>query len=99
LTRDTGNRHLAGSHTDAQTLGDKAEEQSATRADELAAEGDHDGALTWRRIADAVRQLANMNTGRPLQLISRAGQAASPSIYSEPTKLRAFTTPSTDRSP
>ena len=39
--------------------GEKALEQSSTRADELAAEGDHDGAVTWRRIADAVVQLAN----------------------------------------
>jgi hypothetical protein len=39
--------------------GEKALEQSATRADELAAEGDHDGAVTWRRITDAVLQLAN----------------------------------------
>ena len=39
--------------------GENALEQSATRADELAAEGDHNGAVTWRRIADAVVQLAN----------------------------------------
>jgi hypothetical protein len=39
--------------------GEKAPEQSSTRADEPAAEGDHDGAVTWRRIADAVVQLAN----------------------------------------
>ena len=30
--------------------GEKALEQSMTRADELAADGDHDGADTWRRI-------------------------------------------------
>jgi hypothetical protein len=30
-----------------------------TRAHELAADGDHDGAATWRRIASAVGQLAN----------------------------------------
>ena len=39
--------------------GENALEQSATRADELAAEGDHDGAVTWRRITSAVGQLAN----------------------------------------
>jgi hypothetical protein len=39
--------------------GEKALEESATRADELAADGDRDGAGTWRRINDAVVQLAN----------------------------------------
>ena len=39
--------------------GDKALEQTATRAHELAADGDHDGADTWRRITAAVEQLAN----------------------------------------
>ena len=39
--------------------GDKALEQSATRAEELAADGDHDGADTLRRITSAVEQLAN----------------------------------------
>ena len=39
--------------------GDKALEQSRTRIDELAADGDHDGADTWRRITTAVEQLAN----------------------------------------
>jgi hypothetical protein len=39
--------------------GEKALEQSRTRIDELAAEGDHDGADTWRRITTAVEQLAN----------------------------------------
>jgi hypothetical protein len=29
------------------------------RADELAADGDRDGALTWRRTTAAVEQLAN----------------------------------------
>ena len=33
--------------------GDKALEQSATRADELAAAGDHDGVAVWRRITGA----------------------------------------------
>jgi hypothetical protein len=38
--------------------GEKAFEESSTRADELAADGDHDGASTWRRITAAVEQLA-----------------------------------------
>jgi hypothetical protein len=45
--------------------GDKAFEQSATRADELAAGGDHDGADTWRRITAAVEQLANTTPPGP----------------------------------
>jgi hypothetical protein len=39
-------------------------EESATRADELAADGDHDSAVTWRRIPDAVVQLANTTPAR-----------------------------------
>jgi hypothetical protein len=39
--------------------GEKALEESAARADELFAEHDHDGAAVWRRIIDAVGQLAN----------------------------------------
>jgi hypothetical protein len=39
--------------------GEKALEESSTRADEFAADGDHDGASTWRRITVAVKQLAN----------------------------------------
>jgi len=46
--------------------GDKALEQSATRADELAADGDHDGADTWRRITAAVVQFANTAPPGPL---------------------------------
>jgi len=46
--------------------GDKALEQSATRAHELAADGDHDGADTWRRITAAVEQLANTTPPGPL---------------------------------
>ena len=34
--------------------------------DELAADGDHDGADTWRRIAIAVEQLANTTPTAPL---------------------------------
>jgi len=39
--------------------GDKTFEESAARADELAAQDDHNGAATWRRITDAVTQLSN----------------------------------------
>ena len=46
--------------------GDKALEESAARADELATGGDHDGADTWRRIAAAVEQLANNTPPGPL---------------------------------
>jgi hypothetical protein len=38
---------------------EKALEESSTSADELAADGDYDGAVTWRRITNAVVQLAN----------------------------------------
>ena len=44
--------------------GEKALE--AARADELFAEQDHDGAAVWRRIIDAIGQLANTKpSGRP----------------------------------
>lgn len=46
--------------------GEKAVEESATRADELATDGDHDGAVTWRRITAAVRQLANNTPPGPV---------------------------------
>jgi hypothetical protein len=39
--------------------GEKALEESAACADELFTEQDHDGAAVWRRITDAVGQLAN----------------------------------------
>jgi len=49
--------------------GEKALEESAARADELFAEQDHDGAAVWRRIIDAVGQLAKMKpSGRPHRL-------------------------------
>jgi hypothetical protein len=44
--------------------GDKTIERSAGRADELAADVDHDDSATWRRITDAMVQLAN--TSGPL---------------------------------
>jgi Family of unknown function (DUF6961) len=39
--------------------GDNALEESATRADQLEAEGDPEGASTWRWIARAIEQLVN----------------------------------------
>jgi len=39
--------------------GEKALKESAARADELAAQDDFNGAAVWRRITDAVGQLAN----------------------------------------
>jgi hypothetical protein len=51
--------------------GEKAFEESSTRADELAADGDHDGASTWRRITDAVVQLANNASSIPLGKMDR----------------------------
>jgi hypothetical protein len=47
--------------------GDKALEQSAARADELAAHNDYDGQATWHGITEAVRQLANMTPPGPPQ--------------------------------
>jgi hypothetical protein len=41
-------------------FGDKALEESVARADELAADNDFHGEATWRRIGEAVSQLANM---------------------------------------
>jgi len=46
--------------------GEEAVDESATRAGELAADGDHDGAAVWRRITDAVGQLANSTPPGPL---------------------------------
>ena len=39
--------------------GEKALEESAAPTDELAAQDDYNGAAVWRRITDAVGQLAN----------------------------------------
>jgi hypothetical protein len=46
--------------------GEKAQSESAKRADELAADGDHDGAAIWRLITDAVAQLANTIPSGPV---------------------------------
>ena len=46
--------------------GDKALEESAARPDELVAAGDDNEAAVWRRITDAVAQLANTTPPRPV---------------------------------
>jgi hypothetical protein len=46
--------------------GEKALEESAARAEELAVQEDHNGAAVWRRITDAVLQLANQTPPGPL---------------------------------
>ena len=46
--------------------GDNALEESATRADQLAREGDPEGAATWRWIARAIEQLANTTPPGPV---------------------------------
>ena len=46
--------------------GERAREESAARADELASVGDHNGAATWRRIMAAVTQLANKTPPGPI---------------------------------
>jgi hypothetical protein len=46
--------------------GDKALEETVARADELAAAGDENGAATWRRITNAVVQLASTSPPGPV---------------------------------
>jgi hypothetical protein len=46
--------------------GEKAEAECVTRTDELAAAGDYDGVAVWRRITDAVAQLANTTPTGPV---------------------------------
>jgi hypothetical protein len=46
--------------------GEKALEESAVRADELALAGDDDGAATWRLITAAVTELANTTPRAPM---------------------------------
>jgi hypothetical protein len=46
--------------------GDKALNESAVRADELAATGDYDGEAVWRRITTAVVELANRTPPGPV---------------------------------
>jgi hypothetical protein len=46
--------------------GEKALEESALRAVELAADGDHNGVAVWRRISVAVAELANKTPPGPV---------------------------------
>ena len=46
--------------------GEKALEESAARVDELATAGDDGGVAVWRRISDAVGQLANTTPPGPV---------------------------------
>jgi hypothetical protein len=46
--------------------GDEADIESAIRAEELADEGDHNGAAVWRRVIDAIGKLANTTPPGPL---------------------------------
>jgi hypothetical protein len=46
--------------------GEKALDECAARADELAAQDDHSGAAVWRRITDAVGQLADETPPGPV---------------------------------
>jgi hypothetical protein len=76
--------------------GDKALDESAMRADELAAGGDHDGATTWRRIARlgllfsrpvrrSGRNALALDFGHNTQLMGRPVLAAT---YGQLNKLR-----------
>jgi hypothetical protein len=46
--------------------GDKALEENDFCAEELAANGDHDGAAVWPRISSAVAELANTTPSGPV---------------------------------
>ena len=46
--------------------GEAAVTESAVRADELATEGDNEGVAIWRRITDAMEQLANTKPTGPV---------------------------------
>jgi hypothetical protein len=64
---DTRDRYLACRHSYVEALrATKALEQSRTRIGEPAADGDHDGVDTWRRITIAVEQLVNTTPTGPL---------------------------------
>jgi hypothetical protein len=46
--------------------GERALEESAARADELASAGDDNGVAVWRRLSDAVSQLVNTTPPGPV---------------------------------
>jgi hypothetical protein len=48
------------------SYGDEADIESAIRAEELAEEGDHNGAAVWRRVTDAIAQLVNRTPPGPV---------------------------------
>ena len=52
--------------------GDKAEAESARRADELAADGADTGVAVWMRIIEAIGQLANTTPTGPVHLPDRS---------------------------
>ena len=46
--------------------GDEADMESALWAEEASEEGDHNGAAVWRRVTDAIGQLANSTPPGPV---------------------------------
>jgi hypothetical protein len=46
--------------------GDKADIESAIRAEELSEKGDHNGAAVWLRVIDAIAQLLNTSPPGPV---------------------------------
>jgi hypothetical protein len=53
-------------HLMLKRYGDEADIESAIRAEELAEEGNHNGATVWRRVIDAIGQLVNVTPPGPL---------------------------------
>jgi hypothetical protein len=53
-------------HLMLKRYGDEADIESAIRAEELAEEGNHNGAAVWRRVIDAIGQLVNVTPPAPL---------------------------------
>ena len=53
-------------HLMLKRYGDEADIESALRAEELAEEGDHNGAAVWRRVIDAIAWLASTTPPGPL---------------------------------
>jgi hypothetical protein len=47
--------------------GDEADIESSIRAEELADEGDHNGAAVWRRVIDVIAQLLNTTPPGPVR--------------------------------
>ena len=52
-------------HLMLKRYGDEADIERALRAEDLAEEGDHNGAAVWRRGIDAIGQLENTTPPRP----------------------------------